>query len=134
MNDQTIGFKVTFEEKEELRSHAKAANLKLSDYLRIALLRSPKIMKVNQALALLLLYDGGEFRQEVVKEVNFIINTFETAKPLLNREQFSLVNELILALSIALKEVERKGEYIFRLREGLAHEFWLYFLCPDLTD
>ena len=134
MNDQTIGFKITWEEKEELKSLAKAGNKKLSDFLRVALLRNPKILKVYQSLALLLLYDGGEFNKEVIKEVNFMIDTFESAKPILNYEQFNLIKELISALSIARKEVEKEGVYIFHLREDLGHEFWLYFLCPDLTE
>ena len=133
MIDQTIGFKVTLEEKEELKALAKAANLTLSDYLRVSLFRNPKILKIYQSLALLLLCDGGEFTHDALKEVIFMIETFKKAKPFLNPEQTIVVDELISALSIVSKEVETKGAYIFRMREGLAHEFWLYFLCPDLT-
>ena len=134
MTDQTIGFKVTFEEKERLKALAEQSNLRLSDYIRQELLdESNKACHLHQAISLLLFYNDCPLVEESLEEINFIIDVFEEAMPKLNSKQSSLLNQLISILAEAKLEIKRTGEYPFTL-DGLPHELWLNFLNPALKE
>lgn len=134
MTDQTIGFKVSFEEKERLKALAEQNNLKLSDYIRQELLdENNKACRLHQAIALLLLYNGCSLEVASIEEINFIIDVFEEAMSNLNSQQSSLLNQLISILSEAKLEIERIGEYPFTL-DGLSHDLWLNFLNPAVQE
>lgn len=134
MTDQTIGFKVTFDEKERLKALAEQANLNLSDYIREELLdESNKACRLHQAISLLLFYNDCSLEKASIGEIDFIIDVFEEAMPKLNSKQSSILNQLISVLTEAKIEIERTGEYPFTL-DGLAHDLWLNFLNPAVQE
>lgn len=134
MNDQTIGFKVTFEEKERLKALAEQNNLRLSDYIRQELLdESNKACHLHQAISLLLFYNGCSLEEASIGEIDFIIDIFEEAMPKLNSKQSSLLNQLISILSEVKIEVEREGEHPLNIADSF-HELWLNFLNPALQE
>ena len=134
MTDQTIGFKVTFEEKERLKALAEQNNLRLSDYIRQELLdESNKACRLHQAISLLLFYNGCSLEEASIEEIDFIIDVFEEAMPKLNGKQSSLLNQLISILSEVKTEVERKGEHSLNIADFF-HELWLNFLNPALQE
>ena len=65
----------------------------------------------------------------VVKNLQTEVNYIVVARDSVPSAELFGIGHFILN-----NKVEANREYIFRLREGLAHEFWLYFLCPDLTE
>jgi hypothetical protein len=133
MINHTIGFKVSFEEKKRLKALALQRNLRLSDYIRHELLENKQDEQLNQAIALILLYNGGLFEEAALPEINIIIDIFEAALHRLNSKQSSLLAHLISILSEAKIEVKRKGEYLFNIGD-LGHELWLNFLKPALQE
>ena len=105
MTNHIIGFKVSFEEKERLKTLAKRKNLKLSDFIRQELIDKNNRQELNKALALLLLYDGCIFIPEAMGEVEFILNVLSKAKQRSNDQQALLLDQLISILLAAKTEV-----------------------------
>lgn len=136
MKKFTIGLKVSSKEKEALEASAKEKNLNLTEHLRQSIFMKNDSLNFYKSLTIILFYNGCQLSIETIDDLNFIINSFEQAKPKLNTKQKALINQVIFEIQLAIKEIEGGNEdYDFNLDiDLLLHELFLNFLDPKAPE